>query len=60
MHEEATKLHHLLADGLNTGAFLVQVQNKLVFFPSLSNLLEIPCLSTFQNTKKKVENVMCS
>lgn len=24
MHEEATKLHHLLADGLNTGAFLVQ------------------------------------
>ena len=31
MHEEATKLHHLLEDGLNTGAFLVQVQNKLVF-----------------------------
>ena len=60
MHEEATKLHHLLADGLNTGAFLVQVQNKLVFFPSLRNLLEIPCLSTFQNTQKKVENVMCS
>lgn len=29
MHEEATKLHNLLADGLNTGAFLVQVQNKL-------------------------------
>ena len=33
MHEEATKLHHLLADGLNTGAFLVQVQNKVYQYP---------------------------
>ena len=27
MHEEATKLHDLLADGLSTGAFSVQVKN---------------------------------